>query len=105
MMQRQKVIANVLMVLGAITLFVFLQPMYEHKYLGKEARSITDFRFGLPNSPWLTYKADSKNELAPNLGLRVFVRSGSWPFLAAGVFLIWFASRAQRLQLKVEAPN
>ena len=65
----RKVLANLLKVTGAVCVFVFLQPWYESKYLGDGDRQLTNGRLGLPTSPWLTYKSDSKGGENADSGL------------------------------------
>ena len=91
-----KVLANVLTVVGAVCVFVFLQPWYESKCFGDVDRQVTNARLGLPTSPWLTYKSDSKGDENADSGLEFIARSWSWPFFAAGAALIWLGSRIAR---------
>jgi hypothetical protein len=92
-----KVLPNVLTTVGAVCVFVFLQPWYESKYFGGDVgRQLTNARFGLPTSPWLTYKSDSKGDENADSGLEFIARSWSWPFFAAGAALICLGSRIAR---------
>ena len=63
---------------------------------GDVDRQLTNAHFGLPTSPWLTYKSDSKGDENADSGLEFIARSWSWPFFAAGAALICLGSRIAR---------
>ena len=87
--------ATLLNILGYVSLFVFAQPSYEHKYLGNENQSFTNAHFGLPTSPWLSYESRRQGESDLQRKLQWELQSWSWPFLLASLLFFWLASQCR----------